>query len=110
MAGVLNLAISLRPSAARPSSNFREAVLVSGRVLDLSELQSPDISFWTILDNETLLGFGVLKRLSADDGKVKSMHTAQSMRRRGAGSAMLRHIIAAARPAGMSRLSLETGS
>jgi len=38
------------------------------------------------------------------------MHAAQSMRRRGAGTAMLRHIIAAARARGMSRLSLETGS
>lgn len=38
------------------------------------------------------------------------MHTAQAMRRRGAGSAMLRHIIATARAMGMSRLSLETGS
>ena len=38
------------------------------------------------------------------------MHTAESMRRKGAGSAMLRHIIEAARAGGMSRLSLETGS
>jgi putative acetyltransferase len=38
------------------------------------------------------------------------MHTAQGARGRGAGSAMLRHIIAAARASGMSRLSLETGS
>ena len=38
------------------------------------------------------------------------MHTAEAMRGRGAGSAMLRHIIAAARASGLSRLSLETGS
>ena len=38
------------------------------------------------------------------------MHTAQSLRRKGAGSAMLNHIIATARGRGMSRLSLETGS
>ena len=38
------------------------------------------------------------------------MHVAQSMRRRGAGAAMLRHIIAAARARGQQRLSLETGS
>ena len=61
-------------------------------------------------EDETLLGCGALKRLSADHGEVKSMHTAQAMRRRGAGSAMLRHLIAAARADGMSRLSLETGS
>jgi len=38
------------------------------------------------------------------------MHTAQATRRRGAGSAMLRHIIQTARERGMSRLSLETGA
>jgi putative acetyltransferase len=73
-------------------------------------LQSPDISFWTIWDDEMLLGMGALKRLSADHGEIKSMHTVQSMRRRGAGSAMLHHIIATARASDISRLSLETGS
>ena len=82
----------------------------SAHALDLTGLQAPDVSVWTIWDDETLLGVGALKRLSADHGEVKSMHTAQSMRRRGAGRAMLRHIIAAARVSGMSRLSLETGS
>src|SRR5579859_6197699 len=69
----------------------------SVHALDLTGLQSPDISFWTIWNDETLLGVGALKRLSADHGEVKSMHTAQSLRRRGAGSAMLQHIIATAR-------------
>ena len=82
----------------------------SAHALDLTGLQSPDISFWTIWDDETLVGVGALKRLSADHGEVKSMHTAQSMRGKGAGSAILRHIIATARAHGMLRLSLETGS
>jgi putative acetyltransferase len=82
----------------------------SAHALDLTGLQSPDVRLWTIWDDETLLGVGALKRLSADHGEVKSMHTVQSLRRRGAGSAMLLHIIAAARASGMSRLSLETGS
>jgi putative acetyltransferase len=82
----------------------------SAHALDLTGLQSPEISFWTIWDDETLVGIGALKRLSADHGEIKSMHTAQSMRGKGAGSAMLRHIIAIARARGMSCLSLETGS
>jgi putative acetyltransferase len=82
----------------------------SDHALDATGLQSPDISFWTIWEDETLLGLGALKRLSPDHGEVKSMRTAQSMRRRGAARAMLGHIIAAARARGMSRLSLETGS
>jgi putative acetyltransferase len=87
-----------------------ETACGSAHALDLTGLQSPDISLWTVWDGETLLGTGALKRLSADHGEVKSMHTAQSARRRGAGSAMLRHIIASARAGGMTRLSLETGS
>ena len=82
----------------------------SAHALDLTGLQSPDISFWTIWDDEALMGVGALKRLSADHGEIKSMHTAQAMRGRRAGSAMLRHIIATARASGMSRLSLETGA
>jgi putative acetyltransferase len=82
----------------------------SAHALDISGLQSPDISFWTIWDDEMLLGMGALKRLSADHGEIKSMHTVQSMRGRGAGSAMLHHIIATARASGISCLSLETGS
>jgi putative acetyltransferase len=82
----------------------------SAHALDLSGLRSPDVTFWSAWEGETLAGVGALKRLSVDHGEIKSMHTAESMRRRGVGAAILRHIIAAARERGMSRLSLETGS
>ena len=82
----------------------------SDHALDPAGLQAPGISFWTIWDDDTLLGCGALKRLNADHGEVKSMHTAQVARRKGIGSAMLLHIIASARARRMSRLSLETGS
>ena len=87
-----------------------ETAVGSAHALDLTALQSPDISFWTIWNDETLLGIGALKRLSADHGEIKSMHIVESMRRKGAGRAMLNHIIATARARGMKRLSLETGS
>jgi putative acetyltransferase len=82
----------------------------SVHALDLIGLQSPDISFWTIWDGETLLGIGALRRLTSDHAEVKSMHTAQFARRRGVGTAMLEHIIAVAQTSRCSRLSLETGS
>jgi len=87
-----------------------ETAVGSAHALDLTALQSPDISFWTIWNDETLLGIGALKRLSADHGEIKSMHIVESIRRKGAGRAMLNHIIATARARGMKRLSLETGS
>jgi putative acetyltransferase len=82
----------------------------SVHAFEIGALQSPDITFWTIRDGEVPLGVGALKQLSADHGEIKSMHTAQAMRGKGVARAMLRHIIAAARLRGMTRLSLETGS
>lgn len=80
------------------------------QVLDLDRLRSPDISFWSVWDGETLLGFGALKRLEADHGEVKSMHTAEAARGCGVGGVVLQKIISQARAAGMKRLSLETGT
>ncbi len=82
----------------------------SVHALDLSKLRSPDISFWTIWEGEALLGCGALKQLDAIEGEVKSMRTPQALRRRGAGRALLVHIIAEAKARGYERLSLETGS
>lgn len=82
----------------------------SVHALDLAGLQAPEINVWTIWSDQTLLGIGALKRLSAYHGEIKSMHTAQSMRRQGVARRMLSHIIEVARAKGMSKLSLETGS
>ena len=82
----------------------------SAHTLDLSGLRAPEVTFWSAWEGDTVVGVGALRRLSADHGEVKSMHTAETARGRGVGSAMLRQIMAAARARGMSRLSLETGS
>ena len=82
----------------------------SAHALDLSGLQSPDVRFWSAWEADQVVGIGALKRLSESHGEIKSMHTEESCRRKGAGSAMLQHIIRTARQMGMCRLSLETGS
>ena len=82
----------------------------SVHALDLFKLRVPEISFWTVWDGDVLLGCGALKQLDATHGEVKSMRTPQALRRRGAGRAVLRHIIERARARGLKRLSLETGS
>jgi len=82
----------------------------SSHALDLSGLRAPEVTFWSAWEGDAVVGVGALKRLSTDHGEVKSMHTAEAARGRGVGSAMVRHIMAAARSRGMSRLSLETGS
>jgi putative acetyltransferase len=82
----------------------------SAHALDLSGLKAPSITFWSGWDGEALATIGALKRMSVEDGEVKSMHTAEALRRRGHGRAMLAHIIDAARAQGLARLWLETGS
>lgn len=78
--------------------------------LDLTKLRAPDITFWTVWNEETLLGCGALKELSPTHGEIKSMRTPAAHRGKGAGRAILDHIISVARQRGYTRLSLETGS
>lgn len=78
--------------------------------LDLSGLQRPDISFYTLWDDDEVLGCGALKQLGGGVGEVKSMRTADPHLRTGVGASLLEHIIAEARGRGYTRLSLETGS
>ena len=78
--------------------------------LDLEALRAPDITFWSLWENEELLGCGALKRFTPDHAEIKSMRTDPAHRRKGVGRTMLQHIIAHAESAGYSRLSLETGS
>jgi putative acetyltransferase len=78
--------------------------------LDLNKLRADDITFWTVWEDEILLGCGALKELSPTHGEIKSMRTPASARGRGAGRAVLAHIISVARERGYTKLSLETGT
>ncbi len=78
--------------------------------LDITGLQTPDIRLWTLWDGDMLLGMGALKRLSPEEGEIKSMHTDQNSRGKGVAKTLLRHIMDTARAEGLTRLSLETGS
>jgi putative acetyltransferase len=82
----------------------------SAHALDLSALRAPEVTFWSAWEGDAVVGVGALKRLSDDHGEIKSMHTAETARGRGVGSALLGEIMATARARGVSRLSLETGS
>ncbi len=82
----------------------------SVHALDLAALRAPSITFWSAWDGPVLLGCAALKQLDARHGEVKSMRTPEALRRRGAGRALLAHLIEVARGRGLERLSLETGS
>lgn len=78
--------------------------------LDLSGLQAPNVTVWSVWSGEGIAGIGALKALDDGTGELKSMRTHPRYLRQGVGATLLEHIIAAAQARGMSRLSLETGS
>lgn len=82
----------------------------SVHALDVSGLKRPDITFWSVRTGGVLLGCGALKELDPEHGEIKSMRTPAAARRRGAGRALLNHILGEARRRGYKRLSLETGT
>lgn len=82
----------------------------SVHALDLEKLRAPDITFWTVWEGPLLLGCGALREITPVHGEIKSMRTPKAARRRGAGRAILAHIVAEAKSRGYRRLSLETGS
>ena len=78
--------------------------------LDVNKLRATDITFWSVWDEENLIGCGALKELSPTQGEIKSMRTPAAARNRGAGRAVLEHIISVARERGYTKLNLETGT
>lgn len=89
---------------------YRNSPPDSVYALDLTELQKSDISFWSVWEDDVLLGCGALKELDSSHGEIKSMRTTDAALKRGVGSKMLTHIIERARARGYRHLSLETGS
>ena len=82
----------------------------SRHALDIEGLRKPEITFWTVWENNELLGCGALKELDPQHAEIKSMRTASPHLRKGVARNLLGHIIEEARRRGYSRLSLETGS
>ncbi len=82
----------------------------SVHALDVDAFSTPGVDFWTVRDEEMLLGCGALKELSSKEGEIKSMRTASGARRRGVATLMLAHLLDVARGRGYERVSLETRS
>ncbi|NBE98238.1 GNAT family N-acetyltransferase [Nonomuraea sp. KC401] len=84
--------------------------LESKHALDLDGLREPGVTFWSVMDGDTIVGCGAIKRLDSGHAEVKSMRTSRARRQSGIASLLLEHIIAESRRMGFTRLSLETGS
>ena len=82
----------------------------SKHALDLHGLRTPDITFWTVWEDQQLIACGAMKELSTDHAEIKSMRTHALCRGKGIASMLLRHILDEAQQRGYRRVSLETGS
>ncbi|HJS86078.1 MAG TPA: GNAT family N-acetyltransferase [Acetobacteraceae bacterium] len=78
--------------------------------LDLSGLQAPDVTVWSVWQGDKIVGIGALKELGDGTGEVKSMRTHPDHLRKGVAVLLLEHIVREAKARGLRRLSLETGS
>lgn len=78
---------------------------------DVDRMRSPDVTVWSAWDGSELLGIAALRVMKrGDEGELKSMRTHPSHMRKGVARALLRHIVDAAREAGLVRISLGSGS
>ncbi len=82
----------------------------SVHALDLGKLRKPEITFWSVWDNNELVGCGAIKELDSTHAEIKSMRSSNRFRGKGVGKKMLEHILAVASQRNYQRLSLETGS
>ena len=78
--------------------------------LPLERLKEPDVAFFAVRDGGTLAAVGALKALDDARGELKSMRAAPEYRGKGAGKALLAHLIAEAERRGYRWLGLETGA
>ena len=82
----------------------------SGHVLDIPSLKNPSIKFWSLWENDQLIGCGALKFLDKEHGELKSIRVADSFRRKGNGFKVINHLINEAKELNIKKISLETGT
>jgi putative acetyltransferase len=77
--------------------------------MPIERLREPDVTFYSAWSGGDLAAVGALKHLDAGRGELKSMRAAPAFRGKGAGQAILAHLMAEARQRGYAWLGLETG-
>ena len=82
----------------------------SAHVLDIDGLKDPSIKFWSLWEENDLVGVGALKFLDKQHGEFKSIRVNDKFRKKENGSKVINHLINEAKKLNIKRLSLETGS
>jgi len=76
--------------------------------LPVERLRQPDVTFYSAWNNDNLAAVGALRELGSGRAEIKSMRAAPAFRGKGAGEAILLHLIAEAKARGYHWLGLET--
>ena len=82
----------------------------STHVLDIDGLKDPSIKFWSLWEENKLVGCGALKFLEKNHGEFKSIRVADEFKKKGAGERIINHLIQEAKKLKISKLSIETGA
>ena len=82
----------------------------SAHVLDIPGLKIPSIKFWSLWENNKLMGCGALKFLEDEHGEFKSIRIHNDFRNKGYGVNVINHLINEAKKLNIKKLSIETGA
>ena len=82
----------------------------SAHVLDIPGLKVTSIKFWSLYQNEMLVGCGALKFLKKGHGEFKSIRIHDNFRKKGQGINVINHLINEAKKLNIKRISIETGA
>jgi putative acetyltransferase len=69
----------------------------SAHVLDIPGLKVPSIKFWSLYNNDQLMGCGALKFLDEGHGEFKSIRIHDNFRKKGHGIIVINHLISEAK-------------
>ena len=96
------------------NKHFTELRLVSpegsAHVLDIPGLKVSSIKFWSLWQNNNLIGCGALKFLDNNHGEFKSIRIVDRFRKNGLGIKIINHLINKAKKLNIKKISVETGS
>jgi putative acetyltransferase len=82
----------------------------SAHVLDIAGLKDPTIKFWSLWEEDQLMGAGALKFLDKEHGEFKSIRVNDKFRNKKNGIKIIDHLINEAKKLNIEKLSLETGA
>ena len=82
----------------------------SAHVLDIPGLKVSSIKFWSLWEDDKLMGCGALKLLDKGHGEFKSIRVHDVYRGKGNGIKVIKHLIEEAKKLNIRRISIETGA